>query len=124
MEKGGVFIFDLNTPYKHRQVLADNEFVLEGPDAVCRWRNACSPEGDRVDISIQIDYLDTGEVFREQFSEYTYEADYVKRVLEQSGFALADLRDGETFDLLRPESQRYIITAVKQYTQLEKTDNG
>lgn len=124
MEKGGVFIFDLNTPYKHRQVLADNEFVLEGPDAVCRWRNACSPEGDRVDISIQIDYLDTGEVFREQFSEYTYEAEYVKRVLEQSGFALADLRDGETFGPLRPESQRYIFTAVKQYTQLEKTDNG
>ena len=48
----------------------------------------------------------------------------MKRVLEQSGFALADLRDGETFGLLRPESQRYIITAVKQYTQLEKTDNG
>ena len=83
-------------------------------------------EEDRycVDISIQIDYLDTGEVFREQFSEYTYEADYVKRVLEQSGFALADLRDGETFGPLRPESQRYIFTAVKQYTQLEKTDNG
>ena len=37
---------------------------------------------------------------------------------------LADLRDGETFGPLRPESQRYIFTAVKQYTQLEKTDNG
>ena len=124
MERGGVLIFELNTPYKHRQVLADNEFVLEGPDAVCRWRNACSSEGDRVDISIQIDYLDTDEVFREQFSEYTYEADYVKQVLEQNGFALADLRDGETFGPLRPDSQRYIFTAVKQYTQLEKTQNG
>lgn len=124
MEKGGVFIFDLNTPYKHREVLANNEFVLEGPDAVCRWRNACSPEGDRVDISISIDYLDTGETFREEFSEYTYEADYVKEVLGQHGFALADLRDGETFGPLRPDSQRYIFTAVKQYTQLEKTNNG
>lgn len=124
MEKGGVFIFDLNTPYKHRQVLANNEFVLEGPDAVCRWHNACLPEGDRVDISIQIDYLDTGEVFREQFSEYTYEADYVKKVLEQNGFVLADLRDGETFGPLQPDSQRYIFTAIKQYTQLEKTNNG
>ena len=124
MEKGGVFVFDLNTPYKHREVLANNEFVLEGPDAVCRWRNACSPEGDRVDISISIDYLDTGETFREEFSEYTYEADYVKEVLGQHGFALADLRDGETFGPLRPDSQRYIFTAVKQYTQLEKTNNG
>ena len=120
MEKGGLFIFDLNTPYKHRQVLADHEFILEGPDAVCRWRNACTPAGDRVDISIEIRYLEDGEVFREQFSEYTYEADYVKRVLEANGFCLADLRDGETFGSLRADSQRCIFTAVKQYTQLER----
>lgn len=124
MEKGGVFLFDLNTPYKHRQVLADNEFVLEGPDAVCRWKNACSPAGERVDIAISIDYLDTGENFREEFSEYTYEADYVKAVLERAGFRLAALRDGETFGPLRPDSQRYIFTAIKQYTQLEKDHNG
>lgn len=124
MEEGGVFLFDLNTPYKHRQVLADNEFVLEGPDAVCRWKNTCAPQGDRVDISIEIRYLDTGEVFREQFSEYTYEAAYVERVLEANGFRLAALCDGETFGPLRPDSQRYIFTAIKQYTQLEKQHNG
>ena len=124
MEKGGVFLFDLNTPYKHRQVLADNEFVLEGPDAVCRWRNACAPTGERVDISIEIEYRDTGELFREKFSEYTYEADYVKTVLDQNGFALAALRDGETFGPLRPDSQRYIFTAVKRYTQIEGETDG
>ena len=124
MEEGGVFLFDLNTPYKHRQVLADNEFVLEGPDAVCRWKNTCAPQGDRVDISIEIRYLDTGEVFREQFSEYTYEAAYVERVLEANGFRLTALCDGETFGPLRPDSQRYIFTAIKQYTQLEKQHNG
>ena len=124
MEEGGVFLFDLNTHYKHRQVLADNEFVLEGPDAVCRWKNTCAPQGDRVDISIEIRYLDTGEVFREQFSEYTYEAAYVERVLEANGFRLAALCDGETFGPLRPDSQRYIFTAIKQYTQLEKQHNG
>ena len=124
MEEGGVFLFDLNTPYKHRQVLADNKFVLEGPDAVCRWKNTCAPQGDRVDISIEIRYLDTGEVFREQFSEYTYEAAYVERVLEANGFRLAALCDGETFGPLRPDSQRYIFTAIKQYTQLEKQHNG
>ena len=28
MEKGGVFLFDMNTPYKHRKVLGDNEFPV------------------------------------------------------------------------------------------------
>ena len=33
MEKGGVFLFDMNTPYKHRNVLGDNEFTFEEEDA-------------------------------------------------------------------------------------------
>ncbi len=39
MEKGGVFLFDMNTPYKHRKVLGDNEFTFEEEDAACVWRN-------------------------------------------------------------------------------------
>ena len=39
MEKGGVLLFDMNTPYKHREVLGDNTFTLEGEDAGCVWRN-------------------------------------------------------------------------------------
>ena len=29
MEKGGVFLFDMNTPYKHQKVLGDNAFTFE-----------------------------------------------------------------------------------------------
>ena len=48
----------------------------------------------------------------------------MERVLEANGFRLAALCDGETFGPLRPDSQRYIFTAIKQYTQLEKQHNG
>ena len=123
MEKGGVFVFDLNTPYKHRQILAHNTFEVEGPDAVCRWQNRCSASGDRVDISLQISYLDTGESFQEEFTEYTYELDYVRAVLERCGFLVESVCDGETFGPLCPESQRMCFTAVKQYTQMEKQAN-
>lgn len=123
MEKGGVFVFDLNTPYKHRQILAHNTFEVEGPDAVCRWQNRCSASGDRVDISLQISYLDTGESFQEEFTEYTYELDYVRAVLERCGFFVESVCDGETFGPLCPESQRMCFTAVKQYTQMEKQAN-
>ena len=36
MEKGGVFLFDMNTPYKHQKVLGDNEFTFEEEDACLR----------------------------------------------------------------------------------------
>ena len=119
MEKDGVFIFDLNTPYKHRTVLADNTFDLEGPDAVCCWKNHYDAQAETVDIQINIHYLDTDEHFQENFKEYSYSIDYVQGVLERYGFKMETVCDGETFRPLTEESQRYIITAVKQYTQME-----
>ena len=98
MEKGGVFLFDMNTPYKHRNVLGDNR---------------------RVEITVDIDYHETGEHFHEQFCEYTYDLGTIRTALEKHGFALESVCDGETFGPLTEESQRYFFCAVKQYTQLE-----
>ena len=36
MEKDGVFIFDLNTPYKHQKILAGETFDIEAEDAECQ----------------------------------------------------------------------------------------
>ena len=55
MEKGGVFLFDMNTPYKHKNVLGENTFTFEEdvykrqsptarsltrPSALWAWRTA------------------------------------------------------------------------------------
>ena len=71
----------------------------------------------RVDITIDIDYHETGEHFREQFSEYSYALDTVTALLEKYGFAVAKMADGESFGPVRADSPRWIFTAVKQYTQ-------
>lgn len=120
MEKGGVFLFDLNTPYKHREILSDNVFHLEGSDATCCWMNHYDEQEQTVDIQIEIHYLDENEHFEEHFKEYTYPLEYVEEVLQRCGFRMEKVCDGETFGPLSEESQRYIITAIKQYTQMEK----
>ncbi|MGN0983359.1 MAG: class I SAM-dependent DNA methyltransferase [Gemmiger sp.] len=117
MEKGGVFLFDLNTPYKHSEVLAGQTFDFEAEDAACHWSNRYDAAAGRVDILIDIDYYDTGEHFHEEFSEYSYSMQTVQRLLQESGFALTRVCDGEDFGPVRPDSQRWIFTAVKQYTQ-------
>lgn len=117
MEKGGVFLFDLNTPYKHRQVLANNSLTLEAPDAVCHWQNRYEPAAGRVDISLDILDTETGEHWAESFPEYSYSLEEVRAALTRAGFALECVRDGENFGPLRPDSQRMILTAIKQYTQ-------
>ena len=63
MEKDGVFIFDLNTPYKHQKILAGETFDIEAEDAECHWTNHFDAAAGRVDIAIDIDYHETGEHF-------------------------------------------------------------
>ena len=112
MEADGVFLFDMNTPYKHQNVLGENEFTFEEEDASCVWRNHYHPA--------DIDYRETGEHFHEQFYEYTYDLETIRAALEQHGFVLESVCDGETFGPLTDESERYFFCAVKQYTQLEE----
>ena len=120
MEKGGVFLFDLNTPYKYEKILAGQSFDIEAEDALCHWTNRYDEAEGRVGIQIDIDYLDTGEHFREAFYEYSYPLPTELALLERYGFQVARLADGEDFGPVRPDSPRWIITAVKQYTQEEK----
>ena len=120
MEKDGVFIFDLNTPYKHQHILAGQTFDIEAEDALCHWTNQYDEATGRVDISIDITYHDTAEQFHESFCEYSYPLETVETLLQRYGFAVARVSDGEDFGPVRPDSPRWIITAVKQYTQEEK----
>ena len=38
-------------------------------------------------------------------------------MLEKYGFAVQSVEDGESFGALQPDSQRFIFTCIKQYTQ-------
>lgn len=38
MEPGGIFLFDVNTLYKHEQVLGDHSFVYDLGDLYCVWQ--------------------------------------------------------------------------------------
>ena len=102
--------------------LAGETFDIEAEDADCHWSNRYDETAQRVDITINIDYHETGEHFHEAFSEYSYALDTVCALLEKYGFAVAKVADGESFGPVRGDSPRWIITAVKQYTQEEKAN--
>ena len=37
MNPGALFVFDVNTPYKHREVLANQTFVYDTEEVFCVW---------------------------------------------------------------------------------------
>lgn len=103
--KDGVFIFDLNTPYKHQKILAGETFDIEAEDAECHWTNHFDAATGRVDITIDIDYHETGEHFKESFSEYSYPLDLVTSLLENMASPWPRLPTARTLALCGPTAR-------------------
>ena len=74
MNPGGVFLFDVNTVYKHREILGGNTFIYDTADVYCVWQNAL--DRDRDTVHITLDFFEReGALYRrsgERFSERAY----------------------------------------------------
>jgi len=75
LEPGSLFIFDVNSEYKHRCILADNNFVIEDENVYCVWQNSF----DEPYTDIVLDFFaktDSGYTrYTEDFSERYYSDD-------------------------------------------------
>lgn len=90
--EGGLFIFDMNTPYKHRNVLADNAFIFETEDVFVAWENEFSEKDCKVDITLNF-FEKTHNNYKrytENFSELAYEKEDIIKACEEVGFKLME----------------------------------
>lgn len=113
---GGVFIFDVNTVYKHKNVLGDNAFVYEYPDVFCVWQNSFNEQDNTVDITLDF-FENCGETYKrrsENFSERAYEIDFLKSLLDTAGFDTEFVFDDMSREPLRADSQRAVIAARRR----------
>lgn len=113
LEPGGVFLFDVNTPYKHQEVLGNNTFHIEVPGLICQWVNRYEAEqgATRIELDIEKD----GElVCREAFFEYSHPLSTWEALLAENGLKLEEICDGEDFSRHSESSQRWLFTAVKE----------
>ncbi len=114
MEKGGVFVADLNTPYKHESVLANNSFVFETGDEhlTCEWDNRYNVQDKQIDIELTL-WRDEELLFEENITEYTYSLAYLEELFANNGMKILEVCDGESFSELKNDSHRMMITAQK-----------
>lgn len=116
IEPGGVFVFDVNTPYKHEVLLADQVYEIEADDAYCVWRNRYDAAAGCTHISVEISYPDLEERDVERFDEYFYTLREITDICAGAGLRMEQVVDGEDFGAPRPDSARWLITAVKEIT--------
>lgn len=127
LEPGGVFIFDVNTIYKHREILGNNTFVYESADSFFVWQNELRPDGKTVDMYIDIfSRCKNGTYTRESddITETAYDIDTIRTLLENIGFEKTEVYSEDGEKTIRPDEQRLRFTAVKPMSYKEKMQNG
>lgn len=90
----GLFVFDVNTLYKHQKVLADNTFVFEDDDFYLVWDNeAIDDRTVRILLDIFIFNGSSYDRFSEEFTEIAYTTDELVNMLKEAGFESVDIYD-------------------------------
>lgn len=112
MDKDGVFMFDVNTVYKHNKVLADNTFVYENEKVFCVWQNTLR-ENNVVDIDLDFFEEENGVYYRtsESFAERAYEDADIKNMLVKAGFEVEAVYGDMSFEPPKADEQRAIYVA-------------
>ncbi len=116
LESERLFIFDMNTVYKHREILGNNEFVFRKKGVECAWKNRLLSDGVTVEINLDFTYK-TGfikkQTVTESFCERAYAETEIKTLLENAGFKLEAVYGENTFSPPKEDSQRNIYVARK-----------
>lgn len=115
-EAGGIFIFDVNTPYKHREVLGNNTFIYDMDDLYCAWQNELLPD-DTVRITLDL-FSENPEGaydrFTESFCERAYSDDVLTELLKDAGFRVLQRYAELSSDAPRVDTQRVVYVAKKE----------
>lgn len=115
MEKGSLFIFDVNTPYKHTDVLADNIFVIEEENIFCVWQNSYNKSDGTTDICLDF-FVKDGENYNrysESFSERAYSFEKLSSLLEDAGFEVKAVYEDMKTSPCPENAERAVFVAQK-----------
>ena len=123
MEDNGIFIFDVNTPYKHKEILGDNTFVYDMDDVYCVWQNSTDEKmltKVSLDIFEKVEDEEGEDVFvrySEEFSERGYELSDIQKWVSEYKFELIGLYEEMTREKIKTDTQRAVFVFRKHGTQ-------
>ncbi len=115
-EPGGLFIFDVNTPYKHKNVLGNNTFIYDMEDVYCVWQNTYTEEDNRVEMWLDFfEKQENGsyERYDESFSEIAFDDAVIEKIVADSGMKIVGKYDYDTTEPTKADSEKIVYVAHK-----------
>ena len=118
LDPDGVFIFDVNTPYKFENIYGNEAYILEDEDengaVFCGWQNEYDRESGICDFFLTIfSEAEQGRYVREEEHqrERCYGRAAILRMLSGTGFETLGVYSDFDFDTPCEDSERWYIVA-------------
>ena len=110
LEKGKLFIFDLNTEFKHKEILGNNTFVIENESVFCVWQNGYDNKRKQSDICLDffVEENKTYNRYCEEFSERYYDCEQVKKALKSANLEVLAVYEEMTENKPKKDTQRVV----------------
>lgn len=116
----GVFIFDINTQYKFREVLKDG-CIAENREGVSYIWNNCYDEEEKINEYELTMFIEREEGLYEKQVEYHYERAYsieeIKECLDKAGMELIGIYHEYEDEPVRKDSERILFVAVEGFQE-------
>ena len=114
MKKESLFLFDMNTEYKFREVLGQKVFGAAEEAAAYIWENDYDEE-EKINEYYVSFFIEQENGLYERVEEYHYERAYsieeIEQALQAAGLALLEVTDGYCFAPPQERSERLLFTA-------------
>lgn len=109
LNKDGLFIFDINSYYKLKNIIGNNTFTEDRDDVFYVWQNYYDDEKNICEFYLTFFKSEDGVNFSridEVHMEKAYKIEQITDLLNKAGFENVDYFDAFTFNPVNKESER------------------
>ena len=114
---GGVFVFDVNTAYKMKEVYGDRVFVLEDGDSYTVWENEYLPSGPGVEFRVTVFTETEAGTWRRDDGvtrERAWSPRSISNALRETGLEPVFTASAWDLGTVGDETERIVFAAVKK----------
>lgn len=114
LDPGGIFIFDLNTEYKYRELLADSTIAENRDEGSFIWDNFYDEEEHLNEYDLTLFIKEKEGLYRkyeEVHYQRSYSLDEIRRALKESGLEFVECYDAFTREKPGEDSERVYVIA-------------
>lgn len=114
LDRGGLFVFDINTLHKFKNILADNSYGQTTETAAYTWENYFDEEENINEFYTNFFIENDGGTY-DRYEEYHYEKAYTAEkiisLLEKAGLRFEGVFHDNSFDAPKEDSERIYFVA-------------